>query len=130
MIVIANEEDLRPKILVQTMLGLDYGEVVASRDHAPIEDDQVVLLRVKNDRGLGPGAQGKTGEKDGTVICGFAEETRIHAKDSLYRTYGGYSIAGTRLESFIFINSHISLQASSETNAHFPYAAPMRKSGL
>jgi hypothetical protein len=44
-----NQKNFGPKVFVQGVLGLDHSEVVDGRDHAAIEDDEVVFTRREDD---------------------------------------------------------------------------------
>src|SRR5436309_722595 len=65
MIVVADEEDFCPKILLQTVLRLDRSQVVACRHDAAVENDQVIISGCKDERLLGAGAEGEAGEENG-----------------------------------------------------------------
>src|SRR5437867_2448879 len=47
MVDITNEKNFRPKVFLQGVLGLDCRQIVASRDDATVEDEQVVLTGIK-----------------------------------------------------------------------------------
>src|SRR6266536_1190908 len=49
MIVVANEKNFRPKILIQTVLRFDRGQIITSRDNAAIEHDEFVFARSEED---------------------------------------------------------------------------------
>ena len=73
MIVVADEEDFRPKILLQTVLRLDRSQVIACRHDAAVENDQIVISGGKDEGLLGAGAEGEAGEKNGGVVGDFGK---------------------------------------------------------
>jgi hypothetical protein len=77
MIDVTNQENFSPKILLQGMLGLDGGEVIAGRDDAAIEDKEVVLGRIE-DHVLATGADAITSERDQNVDCYVAGDASFH----------------------------------------------------
>src|SRR5205085_10633333 len=84
MIVVSNEENFRPEILVQLVLVFDYGQIIAGRDHAAVQDDEIGFTRGKDDRLLRATAQGDAGKKDGGVIRKFTEEAIIHESSAIF----------------------------------------------
>lgn len=79
--VVANKKDSRPEIVFQTVLRLHCGEIVAGRNDAAVEDDEVVLSGGKKDWLLRAGTKGKAGQKDGRVIGKLAEQTGFHTRE-------------------------------------------------
>src|SRR5436853_7822247 len=73
MIVVADEEDFRPKILLQTVLRLDRSQVITCRHDAAVENDQIVISGCQYKGLLGAGAEGEAGEKNGEVIGDFGK---------------------------------------------------------
>ena len=78
MIVVANEKNFGPEVFVERVLGFDGGEIVAGRDNAAVQNDQIAVPGGENDSLLWPAAEGDAGEKDGGVIGKFTKETIIH----------------------------------------------------
>ena len=54
MIVEPNEEDFGPEIPIERMLRFDDREIVARRNDASVEHDEVIFSRSKNDSLLTP----------------------------------------------------------------------------
>jgi len=50
MVLKADEEDLGPEIPVEAVLRFDNSEIVASGDHAPVEEDEVFISGNKDHR--------------------------------------------------------------------------------
>src|SRR5262249_35230757 len=75
---VSDEENFRPKILVECVLGFYGGEIIAGRDNAAVQNDQIVFGRGKDDRLFRAGTQGWGGEEDGGVIKKFTQGTIIH----------------------------------------------------
>jgi len=70
-IVITNEEDLCPKILVQCVLGSNNGEIIAGRDNATIQHDEITVIGGEDDGLLRAATESDAGEEDGGVIRNF-----------------------------------------------------------
>jgi hypothetical protein len=68
MIVVPNEENFCPKILVQRVLGLNNREIIAGRDNAAVQNDEVGVPGRKNNCLLRAAAEGDAGQQDGGVI--------------------------------------------------------------
>ena len=47
MVGITDQKNFRPKVLLQGVLGFDRGQIVAGRDDATVENDQIVLAGIK-----------------------------------------------------------------------------------
>ena len=62
MIVVSYEENLGPEIFIERVLDLNGGQVVAGRDDATIEDDEITFARGKKNRLLGPTTQSDASE--------------------------------------------------------------------
>jgi hypothetical protein len=60
-----NQQNFRPKIRLQPMLGLHDGEVITGRDHASVQGNKVILARLQDDLLLSTRrkGQGTEGEK-------------------------------------------------------------------
>ena len=54
MILKTNQQNFRPEILVECVLGLNHGEVIARGNDAAVEDYQIVFTGAKNHRALAP----------------------------------------------------------------------------
>ena len=71
MIVVTNQENFRPEILVQLMLISHDGQIIAGRNHATVQNNEIIFAGRKNDSLLGATAEGDAGEEDGGVIRNF-----------------------------------------------------------
>jgi len=80
MIAVADEEDFGPKILVQLMLVFDDREIVAGRNDAVVEDDEVTFVWRKDNGLLGATAQSDAGEEDGRAVRNFTDKAEIHER--------------------------------------------------
>jgi hypothetical protein len=60
------------------VLGLDCGQIIAGRDDATVEDNEVIFAWGKDYRLLGACAERKAGEEDGGVVGDFGQEARVH----------------------------------------------------
>lgn len=67
-----DEKDLRPEILVEGMLGFDDGEIIAGRNDASVQDNEIVFAWGENDLLAAPRAQTKQ-ESGATEGSEFAE---------------------------------------------------------
>ena len=96
MIVVSNEKDFCPKILVERVLGLNNCQIIAGRNDATVQNDKVGIARGKNDGLLRAATEGDAGEEDGGVVRNFAEEAIIHGNGSSsgYWIYSFYNISG------------------------------------
>ena len=63
MIFKADQQDFRPEILVERVLRLDDRKIIAGRDDASIEHDEIVFTGGEDDLLLTPGAHKE--QKDG-----------------------------------------------------------------
>lgn len=72
-IVITDEQDSGPKILVERVLSFDGGEIITRGNDAAIQNHEIGFLRRKDDRLLGPAAEGDDGEEDGGVVANFGK---------------------------------------------------------
>jgi len=68
MIVVTDEENFRPEILVERVLGLNNGQIIAGRNDTTVQNDKVGIARGKNDGLLRAAAKGNASEEDGGVI--------------------------------------------------------------
>ena len=68
MIVVTNEENFCPEICVQSVLGLNHREVIAGRDNAAVQNDEVCVPGRKNNCLLRAAAEGDAGQQNGGVI--------------------------------------------------------------
>ena len=93
MIVVPNEENFCPKIRVESMLSLNNREIIAGRDNAAVQNDQVGVPGRKNYCLLRAAAEGDAGQQDGGVIKEFTEEAIIHGSEieCAYGIYNCYS---------------------------------------
>jgi hypothetical protein len=103
-----DQQNLRPKILVQSVLGLNNGEVIARGNNAAIKHNEVIFCRGKDHPLLAPGRK----EKDE----GRSSERKDGTKEIIYHTghpqgwrfadnYGHWCFYSTKpalLGSFIF----------------------------
>jgi len=78
MIVVTDEENFCPKIRVQSVLGLNHRQVIASRDNAAVQNDQLAFAGRENDCSLRTATEGDTRQQDGGVIKYFTEDAIIH----------------------------------------------------
>jgi len=77
MTVITNEQNLGPEILVQAVLGFDRCEIVASRDDAIVDHDEIVLTLIKHYI-LATSANAIAGEGDKKINCHMAADASFH----------------------------------------------------
>jgi hypothetical protein len=80
MILETDEQDLRPEILVEGVLGFDDGEVVAGGNDTAIEDDEIVFARSEDNPLLAAGGKQEhegcsgEGEKGARKIFGHTRQ--------------------------------------------------------
>src|SRR6266699_6572206 len=48
MVDITDQKNFRPKVFLQGVLGFDCCQIVSSRDDATVEDEEIVLTRIKH----------------------------------------------------------------------------------
>src|SRR5438445_3483373 len=77
MVDITGQENLRPKVFLQGVLGFDRRQIVASRDHATVEDEKIVLSRIKH-YALATSADSIAGESDKKIDCHMAGDASFH----------------------------------------------------
>ena len=108
MIVVSDEKNLGPEILIERVLGFNGGQVVAGGDDATIEDDKIAFAWGKENRLLGPTTQSDASEQDGGVIGNLGERGEIHESDSVIAIYCYYSFYRTgpvRCEALFFVGA-------------------------
>lgn len=80
MVVVTHKKDFRPKILVQSVLGLDRGQIIARGNDAPVEHNEIVFAGRQNNSLLLAAAQGYASEKNGAVVNDFGEQIGVHGR--------------------------------------------------
>src|SRR5207253_3538413 len=68
MIVVSDEKDFCPEILVERVLGLNNRQIIAGRNDAAVQNDEVGVPGRKNNCLLRAAAEGDAGQQDGGVI--------------------------------------------------------------
>ena len=98
MVDITDQENFRPKVFLQGVLGFDRGQIVASRDDAIVEDEEIVLTLIKH-YVLATSADAVPGEGNKKINCHMAGEASFHESGDetaafegrLVLTYRNYS---------------------------------------
>src|SRR4029077_18050840 len=103
-----NEKNLRPEILVQSMLSFDHGQVVTGRNHAAVKDDEVIFAGTK-DNALMAGGSRKEQNYGEDERRDSAKEKLFHLRHPRGRRFANnygywcfYSTNPALLGSFIF----------------------------
>jgi hypothetical protein len=78
MIVVTNEENLGPEVLIERVLGFDRGEVVAGRDDASVQDDEIGFAGGKKNRLLRSTTERDASEENGGVVGNFGKRWESH----------------------------------------------------
>jgi hypothetical protein len=81
------------------VLGLNNRQIIAGRNDATVQNDQVGIARGKNDGLLRAATESDAGEQDGGVIRNFTEKAIIHesASDCGYYCYSFYNTSGPQM---------------------------------
>src|SRR5215470_17001103 len=106
------------------MLRFDGGEIIAGRDDAAVQDDQIVFARGKDDRLFRAAAKGDTGEEDGGVIKKFTEGTIIHLSGGR-PTYWIYEFYNTNPFPVKFYFSPLQQNRTPQNHARKRLVSPM-----
>ena len=103
MVDISDEENFRPKVFLQGVLGFDRCQVVASRDDAIVEDEEIVLTRIKYYI-LATSANAVADEGDKNINCHMASDASFHGSGTkllplrgggaTYRNYSKVACSG------------------------------------
>jgi hypothetical protein len=80
MTIITNQQNFRPKILVQSVLGFDRGQIIAGGNDATVEHDEIVFARRQDNSLLPPATQGHASEKNGAMTNDFRRRREIHGR--------------------------------------------------
>jgi hypothetical protein len=83
MIVVTDEKNFCPKILVECVLGPNHREIIAGRNNATVQNDKVGFPGGENDCLLRAATKSDAGEQDGGVIRNFPEEAIIHGSGAV-----------------------------------------------
>ena len=103
MVDITDQENFRPKVFLQGVLGFDRRQIVASRDDATVEDEEIVRTRIKHYI-LATSANAVAGEGDKKINCHMAGDASFHGSGTkllplrgggLVLTYRNYSKAAS-----------------------------------
>jgi len=85
-VFVAHEQDLGPEVLVEAVLGSDHGEIIAGRDDAAIEDNEIVFRGNESDRLLA-GSERESGREDERK----SKPRKSRKMHNIANIYGGYS---------------------------------------
>ncbi len=77
MIDVTNKENFRPKVFFQLVLGFDRREVIARRNDAAIQDEEVILAAIEH-YVLATGADAVAGERNQNVDCQMSGDASFH----------------------------------------------------
>jgi hypothetical protein len=78
MIVVTDQENLGPKVLIERVLSFDCGEIITGRDHATVKDDELIFTRGQKNSLLWAATEGDAGEEDGGVVGDLRERQELH----------------------------------------------------
>jgi hypothetical protein len=101
MTIITNQQDFRPKILVQSVLGFDRGQVIAGGNDAAVEHDEIVFPRRQDNSRLPPATQGYASEKNGANDSGRKREIHDELRSRCYGSYNSCTTKTLVLGSFL-----------------------------
>ena len=79
MVDIADQKNFRPKVFLQVVLGFDRRQIVAGRDDATVENDEIVLAGTKH-YVLATSANAVAGESDKEIDRDMAGDASFHKK--------------------------------------------------
>src|SRR5207249_4576448 len=102
MVGITDQKNFRPKVFLQGVLGFDCCQIVASRDDTTVEDEEIVLTRIKRHI-LATSTNAIAAEGDKKINCHMAGDARFHGsgttllplRGQLVLTYRNYSKAAS-----------------------------------
>src|SRR5438132_11443455 len=77
MVDITNQKNFRPKVFLQGVLGFDRRQIVAGRDDATVENDEIVLAGIKH-YVLATSADAIAGERYKKIDRGMAGDASFH----------------------------------------------------
>src|SRR5438034_11685579 len=100
MVGITDQKNFRPKVFLQGVLGFDRRQIVASRDDATVEDEEIVLTRIKHYI-LATSANAVAGQGNKKINCHMVGDASFHENGTkllplrgrLVLTYRNYSKA-------------------------------------